>query len=218
MGANATIVVFTEIAIEAKNLEFVGCGEIVSDEPHIKARLSNLLAMLATIVVNVVNSEKTNPVLSTAGAFPSKMPNDRFLKHTATGFAVLSEIGPDASGVSVSVSLCRFQPAFSLFFVVLAIIERDTIFASAVIIALRGTEIKLSDWLNLGTLATLAALVSVGLAADCHAHKLYANLGIYGVRFPAIHTVFNYTFLYSGAQFTPWFPSTLHARSSSTTA
>ena len=55
MRAYAAVVVLSEVAIEAKTLEFVSGGEIVPDEPHIEASLSNLLAMLAAIVVNVVN-------------------------------------------------------------------------------------------------------------------------------------------------------------------
>jgi hypothetical protein len=145
MRADPAIVVFSEVAIKAKALEFVSGWEIVPDKPHIEASLANFLAMLSTIVVHVVNGKKPNPVFTAASAFSSIVPNDRFLEHTATFFAVLPEIGPNTSGVLVSVSLCRLQNTIAVLFVVHPVLLGHAVLAAAFVVAFGCPKIELSN-------------------------------------------------------------------------
>lgn len=187
MRTYAAVVVLSEVAVEAKNLQFVCGREIVPDEPHIEASLANLLAVLSAIVVNVVDSEEANPVFPTASAFPTEMADDRFLEQSPAFLVVLSEIGPNTSGVLVSVSLCSLQDTVAVLFIVVAICKSHAVFASWLIYAALRLEIELGNGLFDFALGASLGLGCVGLDADCHAHEY----SIYGFRFPAVHTVMN---------------------------
>jgi hypothetical protein len=151
MRANSTIVVFAEVAIKAKNLEFVSGGEVVTNEPHIQPGFSDFLAMLSTIVVNVVDCEKSYVGFTTASAFSSKMANNCFFHQSSAFFAVLAEISPNASGVLIAVSFCNDQHAGPVFLVVFSVYLGQTVLAAAFIIANVLPKIELKNGLFLFT-------------------------------------------------------------------